>query len=327
MGTVISLWPELGQGVAARRWLAALSRLSAVLVLLAAGCEDSPRFLKRPNRAALDSAGLLHVSDYQHHRIVVFDQQGRYVRQYGSVGLGENELWHVYGLQAGQQQDMWLINERLLTPESQDAIWELKRFAEGREVEAHSVMLPDRKEDQWIEGFARGEDGSFLVVDSDLDALLRFDRSWRYLESWRKTKNGDELAGLSGIHEGKSGIWLLEQRSHRVRLIQRDGTEVRRFGEPGRGPGQLWFPQDLVECPGKWIAVADLGNYRVQRFELNGQPLDHFAPEPAAPGKPLQLLDITVSPSCDRLYVVDSKGGRVLVTTPTGKLLQTISRW
>jgi len=322
---MISALAELRRGVAARRWLAVLSRL--VLVLLAAGCEDSPRFLKRPNRAALDSAGLLHVSDYQHHRIVVFDQQGRYLRQYGRVGLGDNELWHVYALQAGKQGDMWLINERLVAPESKDAIWELKRFAGGREVQAHSLMIPNQKDEQWLEGFARGEDGSYLVVDSDRDALLRYDSSWKHLGIWRRTKGGTELEGLSGIHDGRSGVWLIEQRSHRVRLIKRDGTEVRRFGEPGREPGQLWFPQALAECPGKWIAIADLGNYRVQRFDLNGKHLDHFAPEPAAPSQPLQLLDIALSRSCDRLFLVDSKGGRVLVTTPAGKLLQTISRW
>ncbi len=97
-------------------------------LLLALGslrCEDSPRFLKRPNRATLDSAGLLHVSDYQHHRIVVFDQQGHYLRQYGSMGLGKDELWHVYELQADEQGGIGLINERLLTPKSKDAIWEM----------------------------------------------------------------------------------------------------------------------------------------------------------------------------------------------------------
>ena len=52
-----------------------------------------------------------------------------------------------------------------------------------------------------------------------------------------------------------------------------------------------------------------------------------FEPAPAGPKQPLQLLDVTVSPSCDRLYLVDSKGGRVLITTPEGKLIHTIAKW
>jgi hypothetical protein len=38
-------------------------------------------------------------------------------------------------------------------------------------------------------------------------------------------------------------------------------------------------------------------------------------------------MDLAVSPDCSRLYLVDSKGNRVLVTTPDGHVLQTLDRW
>ena len=42
---------------------------------------------------------------------------------------------------------------------------------------------------------------------------------------------------------------------------------------------------------------------------------------------PKQLMDLAVSPDCERLYLVDSKGNRVLVTTVDGEVLLEISSW
>ncbi len=106
-----------------------------------------------------------------------------------------------------------------------------------------------------------------------------------------------------------------------------DGDEQERFGAEGTSPGQLRFPQAVASCPGRWVAVADLGNHQVVRFDWSGRHLGSFAPEPAGPKKPPQIVHIEVSADCGRMYVVDSKGSRVLVTTPEGEVLQTLASW
>ena len=92
------------------------------------------------------------------------------------------------------------------------------------------------------------------------------------------------------------------------------------YGEPGA----LSFPSAIAVCAGAWFAVADLGNHRVQRFDLDGRFLDAFAPDRAGADQPVQLLSLDVSPDCERLYLADSKGDRVLVTRPDGEVLRDI---
>jgi hypothetical protein len=119
---------------------------------------------------------------------------------------------------------------------------------------------------------------------------------------------------------------VIEKSRHRVSRMTSGGAEERvLLQDEGHGPPS--FPTALAVCRDEWFAVADLGNHRVQRYTIDGRWLGGFVPEPAGPDQPVQLLDLALSADCGRLYLVDSKGDRVLVTDPEGEVLQVLSRW
>lgn len=99
--------------------------------------------------------------------------------------------------------------------------------------------------------------------------------------------------GTSTIAFGLTGRLLrlrCDTQGHRIVVTDGDGQVVRVFGGPGRRPGCLDTPLDVVcvrpEFAGErlpidtadavWIAVADYGNRRVQVFELDGSVVGAF---------------------------------------------------
>lgn len=307
------------------RWLAGPA-LALLLLPLAAGCREEPRSLQRPNLVSLAADGRIVVSDFHHQRLVIFDRAGSFLSAFGQKGLGKDELWQVRALLLEGPSRLLLLNQRLPSLTSTGSLWEVKRYEDGHEIAAFPIEVPGAATTEPC-GLTASPDGGYLIPDDQLDAILRYDSSFRLTGRWEKPAGGEPFCAPVSILQRGGELWVVEQYCHRIRRLTLDGREIGTIGREGSGPGELLFPVQIDVCPGRWLVVADLGNYRVQRFTLQGEPMDSFSPEPVGPRQPVQLLDLLLTPSCDRLLLVDSKGNRVLITTPEGKVLQTISRW
>lgn len=295
----------------------------ALLALLA--CDAPPAHLSRPNRVALGPDGEVYVSDFQHDRIVVFDAAGRFRATFGRQGLGPDELWRVMALAVADDGSLVVANRR---PESADhgaaTRNELKRFRGGREVAVTPLDGRVIERDGGLDALAPGSGGTWLLADATRGALIQVDAAGNDVGRFGGVLPVD-LAPSALARDGDA-YWVLEQRRHRLSRIGPGGTQAAlTWDDEGHGPPR--FPSAVALCPGAWLAVADLGNHRIQRYDLRGRWLGEFEPVPAHPDAPVQLLDLAVSPDCARLYLVDSKGDRVLVTDPDGAVLQTLSAW
>lgn len=293
-----------------------------MLFLLLSCAETS---LSRPNAAVL-SDGLIHVSDFHHQRIVTFDEDGRFVSTIGRKGLSGDGLWEVWGLIA-DGTDLHVLNTRPTSRDNDDSILEVKTFRDGRVVSTRR-LVPDAGSDlDWSDGFAKTADGWTVASLSD-DALLGFSNDGALSHQITTPGGGQSLHAPTGIHGEKDGIWVIEQFDNRIRHLATDGSQRLVFGTEGARPGELRFPKALDVCTaGGWMAVADLGNYRLQRFDLTGAFLDGFEPPPRDDDSPVQLMDVALSADCTSMVLVDSKGDRVLLAEPDGTIFEALDRW
>lgn len=288
-------------------------------------CERPPDALSRPNRVALGPGGEVYVSDFQHDRIVEFGPDGAFRTAFGAQGLGPGQLWRVQSMTVADDGSLVVANRR---PESAEhgaaTLNELKRFRGGAEVSARPVDGRVIDRDGGIDALAPGPDGTWLLADATHGALILVDEAGNDVGRFGGILPID-LAPSALLREGDA-YWVVEQRRHRVSRIGRGGVQsALALRDEGHGPPR--FPSAVGVCPGRWLVIADLGNHRVQRYAPDGTWLAEFAPVEASDDAPVQLLDLAVSADCERLYLVDSKGDRVLVTDPDGTVLQTLSTW
>jgi sugar lactone lactonase YvrE len=89
---------------------------------------------------------------------------------------------------------------------------------------------------------------------------------------------GGYLSCPMGLTRDREGNFLIPNMcEHTIVRIDREGRLLQRFGAPGTGPGQLYYPGGVVEDPrtGR-IFVSDTGNQRIVVFGSNGAPFDYF---------------------------------------------------
>ena len=98
---------------------------------------------------------------------------------------------------------------------------------------------------------------------------------------WRKGKSASvsstgssgsgngEFYNAYGITIGPDGnLYVAERSNHRVQVLDKNGTFIKKFGEQGTAPGQLNYPRDLIFLPDGKLIVGDTSylNY----FDSNG---------------------------------------------------------
>ncbi|MEQ1504660.1 MAG: NHL repeat-containing protein [Myxococcota bacterium] len=297
-----------------------------MIPVLLVACAAVPSELDRPNRVAIGPDGTVYVSDFHHDRIVVFGPDGVFRRAFGRQGIGEDQLWRVTALVVDRDGTVVVANRR---PES-DALkseiqFEIKRFdTDGDELATLPLDGRTLQDDGWVDAVVPTDRGTWVVADSTHGELVEIDAHGSRVGRFGGIPRPD--AAPSALTLDRDAVWVVEQNRHRVTRVGPGGDE-RELVLDDAGHGLPRFPSALAVCPDQWYAIADYGNHRVQRYGVDGAWLGEFAPASAGPDRPVQLMDLAVSPACDRLYLVDSKGDRVLVTTPDGHVLHVLDRW
>ena len=98
---------------------------------------------------------------------------------------------------------------------------------------------------------------------------------------WRKGKNAHvsgygsggsgngEFDDAYGITQGPNGnLYVADKDNHRVQVLDKNGTFIKKFGENGTAPGQFSQPRDLIFLPDGRLIVGD-SNY-LNYFDSNG---------------------------------------------------------
>jgi len=289
------------------------------------GCRWTPNTLNRPNAIALDGEQI-YVSDFHHQRVVVFDALGGQHYSFGSMGLGKGELWEVWDLDVMAPGVVAVLNNRPTSATDDEPMREIKIFKGGREISQVTLTMPEGQRLGWSDGFVTGPDGTWLLAVPSEDAILEFAESGEFIRTIWGAGTAVELNSPSSIIVDGTGVWVTEQFRHQLRRIEGD-TVTHSLGEEGVGHGQLRFPKATQVCA-DWVVVADFGNYRIARFDRqSGEALEPIELTGVHTDTPAQLMDVEVSEDCQQIYVVDSKGNRVVVVSPDGSTIQELVRW
>lgn len=135
--------------------------------------------------------------------------------------------------------------------------------------------------------------GNIWTVDAGSSVILKFTPQGRKLQeiSVGEIAIGDKcafptLCGTTDIAFGPNGRLFISDGYGNARILEfsADGKRVKAWGSAGTGPGQFQIPHGIA-IEGGTLYVADRGNSRVQRFDLDG----HYLGEWANLGRPFAL--------------------------------------
>ena len=122
-------------------------------------------------------------------------------------------------------------------------------------------------------------DGNIWTVDAGSSVILKFTPEGKKLQeiSVGEMAVGDKcafptLCGTTDITFGPNGRLFISDGYGNARILEysADGKRVKVWGSAGTGPGQFNIPHGIA-YDGKTLYVADRGNSRVQRFDLDGR--------------------------------------------------------
>jgi len=159
----------------------------------------------------------------------------------------------------------------------------------------------------------------FIVADSALNKVVLLNTQGEYQRDIIPPKTLARPTGLA-YDASRRELYVVDTLAHEILVYDLQGQRRRRFGGPGREPGQFNFPTHICVDPAGKVYVTDSMNYRVQVFTPEGRYLLEFGKQGDATG----YLAVPKGVGVDRaghIYVVDSYTTNVQVFDATGQFL------
>jgi uncharacterized protein (TIGR03663 family) len=251
------------------------------------GAGKAPGQFNAPRGVAIGPDGSMYVVDMRNARVEQFSKDGAFVRQFGTLGHGDGQLWYESG-----------------------------RGPTGIAVDKDGNVYVADTWNYRIEKYSA--DGKFLAQWGVFLNLVTGPAN----SGDRKTG----LYGPRGIAIGPDGdVYVTDTGNGRVVVYDANGVFQREFGTKGSGPDQLDEPVGIaVSADGSRVYVADSNNARVSVFDASGKPVVQW-PVQAWQGhqyfEPYLALDqsgsLYATSSVTRQLLKFSKDGKVM-TASTG---------
>ena len=113
-----------------------------------------------------------------------------------------------------------------------------------------------------------------------------FDTDGTFIESWTGTgdgqfglvtSNGDPLGAVAFAPDGS--FYVLDPGTRQILVFSAERTFLRRFGEPGRGPGQFVGPKSIAVDSVGSVLVLDDARGDIQTFTQDGTLVATLVPQ------------------------------------------------
>jgi len=269
------------------------------------GWGDKPdELLKRPTGIAADEDGNIYVTLPSRGKVVVFDKDGNFVRQFGSKGMQAGSLRGPLGIAVDSQRNRVYVADRarfrlvifnkagryinettLMSPVtptvSKDRVY-LSTFGpiailslDGRVLDtwgARSRMIGGF---DYPHGIAVDSRGNVYVSDTNNTRLVALNKKGDVLWVRGTPPKGvtDAKKGL-GLPAGlamddKERLYVVDAFDYGIKVFNTKGTQIATFGgSSGNLEGQFNMPDGIAYMGNKTFAVADKFNDRVQVVRL-----------------------------------------------------------
>jgi sugar lactone lactonase YvrE len=265
---------------------------------------------------AISRDGLVYVADWGDSRIQVFNQNGQFVRQWGSLGNTPGQFMHPSGLDFDQQGNVYVADSSAQRVH--------KYTSGGVFISSWGGFGSGNGEFGFARDLVVDSENFVYVVDGPNHRIQKFTSNGEFVAAWGSQGNGsNQLNFPHGIALGPDGLlYVADAGNHRIQVFTRIGTPVRRWGSSGEGDGQFDQPERVVVAPNGTVYVSDThhddasSNYRVQYFSNTGTYQGQWGGFGTGNGQFLYPGGLAIGNN-NEVFVADDND-RVQVFSPTG---------
>lgn len=166
-------------------------------------------------------------------------------------------------------------------------------------------------------GMARDGEEHLFVTDSSFHRILKFTSGGTLITSFGSQGSGaGQLNAPLGLAVAANGtVYVADNQNHRIQFFTETSPEVYQpagtIGGPpsGSGDGQFNFPRGIAFDSTGNIYVADAGNHRIQKFDINGTFVTKWGTLGSGLGQLFTPLRLAVFGNA--IYVVEAGNHRI----------------
>lgn len=259
-----------------------------------------------PRGIAVGPDNSIVVADSSNHRVQVFDQQGKFIKEFGSYGNAEGEFDCLAGV-AVNRIGQFIIADRY----------------------NHRIQVFDPS-GNFLRSFGSqgGGDGRFSypwgVTTDALGFIYVCDKENHRVQVFQSDGSFVGKFGSMGSKPGQlehphyiavsstNRVIVSDSNNHRVQIFDINGKVTTTFGSEGSDEGLFKFPRGVAVDDQGYIFVADSGNNRIQIFHPDGTFLRAFGCWGSSEGEFKGLEGVAVM-SNGNILVCDRENHRVQV--------------
>ncbi|XP_027836200.1 RING finger protein nhl-1 isoform X5 [Aphis gossypii] len=270
------------------------------------GRGSEPGYFTWPRGVAVGPDNLIVVADSSNHRIQVFDNSGKILKDFGSYGNSEGEFDCLAGVAVNR------IGQYIIADRYNHRIQVLD--PSGRFLRSFGSQGSSDGRFNYPWGITTDALGFIYVCDKENHRIQVFQSDGTFVGKFGS--NGNKIGQLEHPHyiavSNTNRVIVSDCNNHRIQIFDVNGRVISSFGTEGSENGQFKFPKGVAVDDQGYILVADSGNNRIQIFHPDSTFLRAFGGWGCGDGEFKGLEGIAVM-SNGNILVCDRENHRVQV--------------
>jgi DNA-binding beta-propeller fold protein YncE len=197
--------------------------------------DKPPGRLRKPINIAVDADGTRYVTDRGLQRVLVYDDQNRYVRAFGGP-----EVWAPTDVViSGEELYVSDLDNGQIVVVDKNSGEELRRLGEEG-IERAQFMFPTN--------LALDRDGNIYVADTGNYRIQKVDARGRQLREFGAVGDGlGHFARPKGIAvDGEGRVYAVDAAFANIQIFDAEGRLLLVFGGAGPAPGNMYLPAKVA---------------------------------------------------------------------------------
>ena len=160
-------------------------------------------------------------------------------------------------------------------------------------------------------------EGNKYITDTGREQIVVFDKDDHYARAYGNS--GEYKPSDVAVYEDR--IFVTDLKHQQVHVLDKKSGKIRfSIGKAGSNNAEFVFPTNLTISKDHYLYVTDTGNFRIQKFTLEGELVRSYGAIGTSFGQFARPKGIAID-NDGRLYVVDAAFQNVQVLSSEGQLL------